>query len=203
METYTPATDCWDEAFDSTGGPRPHYEPVLEALERHDLSELHARVQGDCDARGVSFGDGQPLKVDPVPRVLNAEEWGALEAGILQRARALNAYVADVYGEQRIFESGALPRHLLESCPGYEPRMRGLLDPAVPPAAVVGFDLVRDPSGEILVLEDNDRMPSGAAYEFALREVVPAALGASIEPLPIGDYAAALGAALAAAALDG
>lgn len=199
METYSPATDSWDEAFDSTGAPRPHYEPVVEALERHDLSELRARVQGDCDARGVSFGDGQPLRVDPVPRVLSGEEWRAVEAGILQRARALNAYVVDVYGEQRVFESGALPRHLLESSSGYEPRMRGLIDPAVPPAAVVGFDLVRDASGEMLVLEDNDRMPSGAAYEFALREVVPAALGASVEPLPIGDYAATLGAALRAA----
>jgi uncharacterized circularly permuted ATP-grasp superfamily protein len=199
METYRPAADSYDETFDSIGAPRPHYEPVLEALGRHDLDELRNRVQADCDARGVAFGDGEPLKVDPVPRVIGAEEWRSLEAGIAQRARALNAYVVDVYGEQRIFEAEAVPRHLLETCSGYEPRMRGLLDSAVPPAAVVGLDVVRDASGEMLVLEDNDRMPSGAAYEFALREVVPAALGASVEPLPIGDYAAALGAALRAA----
>ena len=203
METYPPAADTYDEAFDSTGAPRPHYEPVLEALERHDLDELRRRVQDDCDARGVEFGDGEALKVDPVPRVIEADEWRPLEAGIVQRARALNAYVLDVYGEQRIFEAEAVPRHLLETCSGYEPRMRGLLDPATPPATVVGLDVVRDASGEMLVLEDNDRMPSGAAYEFALREVVPAALGASVEPLPIGDYAAALGAALTAALPEG
>jgi uncharacterized circularly permuted ATP-grasp superfamily protein len=203
MEDYPLAAGSRDEAFDSSGAPRALYEPVLEALGRHDLSTLRERVQSDCDARGVSFGDGQPLEVDPVPRLLGGEEWRALEAGILQRAQALNAYVADVYGDQRIFESGTLPRHLLESSGGYEPRMRGLIDPAVPPATVVGFDVVRDPAGEMPVLEDNDRMPSGAAYEFALREVVPAALGASVEPLPIGDYAAALGTALRAAAPTG
>ncbi|HEX5762850.1 MAG TPA: circularly permuted type 2 ATP-grasp protein [Solirubrobacterales bacterium] len=203
MATYPLAADSYDEAFDSSGAPRPQYETVVEALERHDLEELRERVQGDCDARHVDFGDGEPLGVDPVPRVIDAGEWRALEAGIVQRARALNAFVIDVYGEQRIFESGTLSRHLLDTASGHEPRMRGLLDPTVPPAAVVGLDLVRDATGEILVLEDNDRMPSGAAYAFALREVVPAALGAEAEPLPIGDYVAALGAALGAAAPDG
>jgi uncharacterized circularly permuted ATP-grasp superfamily protein len=203
MEDYPLPTGSYDEAFDSTGAPRPHYAPVLEALAGQDVAALRERVQADCDARDVAFGDGEPLKVDPVPRVLGGEEWRALEAGILQRARALNAFVVDVYGERRIFEQGELPRHLLDSLSGYEPRMRGLIDPAVPPAAVVGLDLVRDASGEMLVLEDNDRMPSGAAYAFALREVVPAALGAGVEPVPIGDYAAALGAALRSAAPDG
>jgi uncharacterized circularly permuted ATP-grasp superfamily protein len=200
MEDYSLATDSYDEALDSTGAPRPHYAPVLEALARHDLEALRRRVQEDCDARGVGFGEGDSLKLDPVPRVLDGDEWQRLEAGIVQRGRALNAFVVDVYGEQRIFEDGALPRHLLESLSGYEPRMRGLIDPAVPPATVIGLDLVRDPSGEMLVLEDNDRMPSGAAYAFALREIVPMALGAEVEPVPIGDYAAALGAALRAAA---
>ncbi|HEU5142301.1 MAG TPA: circularly permuted type 2 ATP-grasp protein [Solirubrobacterales bacterium] len=203
METYSPPADSYDEAFDSTGAPRPECAPVIEALDRHDLSELGERVQADCDARGVDFGDGESLKVDPVPRVLSGEEWRVLEEGIAQRARALNAFVVDVYGEQRIFEDGALPRHLLDSLSGYEPRMVGLIDPVVPPAAVVGLDLVRDPAGEMLVLEDNDRMPSGAAYAFALREIVPAALGAEVEPLPIGDYAATLGTVLRAAAPDG
>jgi uncharacterized circularly permuted ATP-grasp superfamily protein len=199
METYPPATNSYDEAFDSAGKPRPGYEPVLRALARHDLSELRERVQADCEARGVVFGDGEPLEVDPVPRVIDAEEWRGLEAGIVQRARALNAFVLDVYDEGRIFEQGAVPRHLLRGAPGYEPLMRGLLDPSVSPATVIGLDIVRDHTGQMLVLEDNDRMPSGAAYEFALREVVPAALGADVEPLPIGNYAAALDAALRAA----
>jgi uncharacterized circularly permuted ATP-grasp superfamily protein len=91
-----------------------------------------------------------------------------LEAGLLQRSRALNAFLADAYGDQRIFEAGAVPRRLLETSPGYEPRMRGLLDPEEPAAAVAGFDLVRDATGALLVLEDNLRMPSGASYATAL-----------------------------------
>jgi uncharacterized circularly permuted ATP-grasp superfamily protein len=192
MDDYGAAPDCYDEAFEPSGAARPPFVPVLEALERHDLNELRERVQADCDTRSVSFGDGQPLKVDPVPRVIGAGEWRGLEAGIVQRARALNAFVLDVYGEQSVFQQEVLPRHLLDSLSGYEPRMRGLIDSTVPPAAVVGLDLVRDPTGEMLVLEDNDRMPSGAAYAFALREA-----------LPIGDYAEVLGAALRAAAPDG
>jgi len=199
---YRPASGAHDEAFEPGGAPRPHYAPVLHALAQHDLAELSERVQAACAARDVTFGDGQPLTVDPVPRILESDEWSVLEAGVLQRARALNAFLLDVYGEQRIFEQGAAPRHLLHTASGYEPRMRGLLDPAAPPAMVVGLDLVRDGGGAMLVLEDNLRMPSGAAYALALREVVPAALGAEVEPAPICGYVEALADALRAAAPD-
>ena len=66
-----------------------------------------------------------------MPRLIEAAEWEALEAGPAQRARALNAFLADAYGGQRIFDAGVVPRRLLETSAGYEPRMRGLLDPAV------------------------------------------------------------------------
>ncbi len=199
---YPQADGSYDEAFAADGAPRPHYEPVLDALARRDLSGLHERVRADCAARGVTFGEGQPLEVDPVPRVIDGEEWRDLEAGILQRARALNAFLLDVYGEQRIFEQGVVPWHVLRTSAGYESRMRGLLDPGVPPAAVVGLDLVRDARGTMLVLEDNARMPSGAAYALALREVVQPALGTSVEPASIEGYAKGLAGVLRAAAPD-
>ena len=118
------------------------------------------------------------MVVDPVPRVIDAAEWEPLEAGLLQRARALNAFLLDAYGDQRIFEDGVVPRRLLETSQGYEPLMRGLLDPGVPPATVAGMDLIRDADGELLVLEDNLRMPSGATYAIAVREAVGPELGA-------------------------
>ncbi len=192
----------FDEAFAQTGTARPPYVAVLDALARHDLVELRERVRSKVEDIGLSFGPGVPMVVDPVPRVIEAAEWAALEAGLLQRARALNAFLHDAYGEQRIFHEGIVPRRLLETSQGYEPLMRGLLDPAVPPATVAGMDLIRDAEGELLVLEDNLRMPSGATYAIAVREAVGAEFGGEATArlrAPDG-YVARLGEAIRAAA---
>jgi uncharacterized circularly permuted ATP-grasp superfamily protein len=162
----------FDEAFAKTGTARPPYVTVIDALARHDLVELRERVRSNIEEIGLSFGPGNPMVVDPVPRVIDAAEWEKLETGLLQRARALNAFLLDAYGDQRIFEDGVVPRRLLETSQGYEPLMRGLLDPGIPPATVAGMDLIRDADGELMVLEDNLRMPSGATYAIAVREAV-------------------------------
>jgi len=192
-----------DEAFAASGSARPPYAQLLDALARHNLAVLRERVQASTAAAGLTFGAGRPIAVDPVPRLIAAAEWEALEVGLGQRARALNAFLADVYGAQRIFAAGRVPRRLLETSPGYEPRMRGLLDPGLPAAAVAGLDLVRDAGGELRVLEDNLRMPSGSTYALALREAVAPALGATAVPRPLGGYVEALSGAIRAAAPDG
>ena len=192
-----------DEAFAPTGVPRPPYADVFDALARQDLVVLRERVRSNAAALGLSFGPGQPMVVDPIPRLIDLGEWKPLEAGLLQRATALNAFLADTYGGQRIFDAGVVPWRLLETSSGYEPRMRGLLDPAVPAATVAGLDLIRDESGELLVLEDNLRMPSGASYSLAVREAVGPEIGASTPPLELDGYVGALGAAIRAAAPDG
>jgi carboxylate-amine ligase len=195
--------DCFDEAFDADGTPRPHYAPLLNALAETDLQELRERVEARVAERGLTFGTGEPIAVDPVPRLVEAAEWERLEAGLLQRARALNAFLLDAYGAQRIFDAGVVPRRLLETSEGYAPAMHGLLDPEVPPAAVAGLDLVRDGEGELRVLEDNLRMPSGAAYAFAVREVVAPEVECPLRQRDHGEYLEQLGAALLAAAPDG
>jgi uncharacterized circularly permuted ATP-grasp superfamily protein len=192
----------FDEAFAKTGTARPPYVAVMDALARQDLVELRERVRSNIEGIGLSFGPGRPMVVDPVPRVIDAAEWEPLEAGLLQRARALNAFLLDAYGDQRIFEDGVVPRRLLETSQGYEPLMRGLLDPGVPPATVAGMDLIRDVDGEMLVLEDNLRMPSGATYAIAVREALGRELGAPDATglrSPDG-YVAKLGEAIRAAA---
>jgi carboxylate-amine ligase len=193
----------FDEAFDPGGTPRTPYAAVLDALARHDLGVLRERVQSSATALGLDFGPGQPIAVDAVPRLIDSAEWNSLEAGLLQRARALNSFLADAYGGQRIFDAGIVPRRLLETASGFEPRMRGLLDPAVPPATVAGLDLIRDADGKFLVLEDNLRMPSGASYAHAVREAVEPALDARLQPRVLDAHVAALGAAIRSAAPDG
>jgi carboxylate-amine ligase len=200
---YQQEPDCSDEAFDADGRPRPHYAPLLEALEEQGLEELRERVEAGVEKNGLTFGPGEPITVDPVPRLIDADEWERLQAGLLQRARALNAFLLDAYGPQRIFDAGVVPRRLLETSEGYAPAMHGLLDAEAPPATVAGLDLVRGRDGGLRVLEDNLRMPSGAAYAFAVREIVEPEVAGPLRPRGHGDYLARLGAALRAAAPEG
>jgi uncharacterized circularly permuted ATP-grasp superfamily protein len=197
---YSPEPDCRDEAYDADGEPRPLYEKLLGELAGRDLKQLRERVDAKVAERGLSFGEGRPIPVDPVPRLIAAEEWERLQAGLLQRARALNAFIADAYGPQRIFEAGVVPRRLLETSAGFAPAMKGLLDSKAPAATVAGLDLVRDRDGELRVLEDNLRMPSGALYSLAIREIVEPELEGPVRPLGLGGYLEKLGEAIRSAA---
>jgi len=200
---YPLEPDCFDEAYDADGTPRPHYAQLLQTLAGRDLAELRERIDRRVAESGLTFGEGGPIAVDPVPRLIEAAEWERLRAGLLQRARALNAFLVDAYGPQRIFDADVVPRRLLETSEGYAPAMRGLLDAEAPPATVAGMDLVRGKDGELRVLEDNLRMPSGATYAFAVREVVAAEIEGSPGPRGHGDYLERLGAALRSAAPAG
>ncbi|MDX6634818.1 MAG: hypothetical protein QOF06_1021 [Solirubrobacterales bacterium] len=197
---YSPEPGCLDEAYDAGGAPRPLYAGLLEELDRGELKKLRERVEAKVAGSGLTFGPDEPIAVDPVPRLIDAAEWERLQAGLVQRVRALNAFLVDAYGPQRIFAAGVVPRRLLETSDGYAPAMEGLLDPAVPPATVAGLDLVRDDGGELRVLEDNLRMPSGACYALGVREIVEPEVGAALRPRELGGYLAKLGEAIRAAA---
>jgi uncharacterized circularly permuted ATP-grasp superfamily protein len=169
--SYRPGR-AWDEACEPDGRPRRHYAPVMEALAAADLEELSRKVTTHLEGEGVSFGGGggSAFLVDPVPRILAAEEWSRLEAGVAQRTRALAQFVSDVYGERRIVEAGHVPARVIESAGHFEPSMMGVEVPA--PGYVAGLDLVRGADGELRVLEDNIRTPSGVAYLLAARGAV-------------------------------
>jgi len=200
---YPLERDCLDEAFEHDGSPRPLYRELLEELAQQGPAELHQRVEAKVVGGGLTFGEGRPIPIDPVPRLIAVEEWEKLEVGLLQRARALNAFIADAYGPQRIFDAGVVPRRLLETSSGYEPAMEGLLDSEVPAAMVAGLDLVRNQKGELQVLEDNLRMPSGACYSLAIREIVVSELEGGVQPRELGGYLRKLGEAIRGAAPAG
>jgi uncharacterized circularly permuted ATP-grasp superfamily protein len=147
----------------------------LPAGDDPSLADLAARVQRALRERGVGFrsaGGSTDFVVDPVPRVLAAAEWEALEAGLTQRVRALNAFVADVYGPRRAVAEGVVPERVIESAESFEPAMCGLRPPGDMWVGIAGLDLVRDEHGELLVLEDNLRTPSGIAYAVEARRAV-------------------------------
>src|SRR5215203_4449749 len=102
---YRPRAGAYDESFDESGAVRPHYRDLLDALDDVDLDELVQGVAHDLRSRGATFGGeggDSAFHVDPVPRLIEADEWRLVERGVAQRVRALNLFLEDVYGEQRI-----------------------------------------------------------------------------------------------------
>ncbi len=161
-----------------TPEPDPTERPS-SAAERDDLTR---RVNALLEERGVRFGGagGHAFRADPVPRLLDAEEWELLAAGLAQRIRALDAFVADVYDERACVADGVLPAHVLDATPYLEDELVGSAPVAGAWISVAGFDVVRDDDGTLLVLEDNVRTPSGMAYAMAVSEAVSEVLG--VEP---------------------
>jgi uncharacterized circularly permuted ATP-grasp superfamily protein len=118
--------------------------------------------------------------------------WDRLEAGLAQRARALDAFVADAHSERRIVAAGRIPERVVQSAEHSEPDLRGLEAPPAVSAGVIGFDVVRDAHGELRVLEDNLRTPSGPAYAAVAREILDEALPFEPPPRHTGPSPAAM-----------
>lgn len=179
-QAYQPVQGAFDETYESAGTLRAAHTGALTTVAGHDLAELGERMRRATRSRGVVFGgegSEREFLLDPVPRVFAAEEWAVLERGLAQRVRALDAFCADAHGERRAIAAGVLPERILSDAPFLED---DLLDGAIvqePWIAIAGLDVVRDAKGELLVLEDNLRTPSGMAYALAAREAVMSALG--------------------------
>ena len=183
FENYDLDPRIFDEMFHADGISRAHYLAVHKALSRisaDDLAGIQEQVTGSFSSEGISFkvygdeeGDERIIPVDCVPRLLPGDEWRQLELGLTQRLKALNMFLADVYGPARIVEDGVIPVEVVRGCPQYRVEMRGFEAPHGVWVAVCGTDLVRTNEG-FKVLEDNLRVPSGVAYMLANRKAVKA-----------------------------
>lgn len=156
-----------------------HADPTRRPSSPAERDELSRRVNAVLEERGVRFGGagGHAFRADPVPRLLDPDEWELLAGGLAQRIRALDAFVADVYGDRRCVADGVVPAHVLDATPYLEQDLRGSAPVAGAWISVAGFDVVRDEDGTLLVLEDNVRTPSGMAYAMAVSEAVSEVLG--------------------------
>jgi uncharacterized circularly permuted ATP-grasp superfamily protein len=163
--------------------------PFLEHapdLDGHDPAVLAAAARAAVD--GITFGakGNERFHIDPVPRVIAAAEWDELAAGLAQRVRALEAWCADVYGARAIVRDGVVPARVIETIDTLEPRLQGVEMPLW--VGVAGLDVVREPGGSFLVLEDNLRTPSGMAYTLAAREVSLRQFEPDEPPRPLDDF---------------
>lgn len=199
------ATTPFGRPFDERRAAPDAYAALLERFPADALEAEGERIAGDLAAGGVIFGgaDPHPFDVDVVPRILPAAAWEPIEAGVRQRVRALNAFIADAYGEGRAFAEDVVPERLLFEADWYEPAMAAP-DMPVPVAVVAGPDLVRGENADLVVLEDNLRAPSGLAYLLAARRALqPLARSSGLRPRSLEPALDALGAALRFAAPPG
>jgi len=179
-------------------------EAVAPVALAADLDALASGMRVRLTREGLVFGSGSgaAFPFDPLPRVIEAEDWQHLKVGLAQRVKALNAFVADAYGPRRIVKAGVVPARVIKTADHYEPQMRGVEPAGGQWVGVAGLDLVRDTHGEFLVLEDNLMTPSGFAYAKAARDALLPALDPrpGAEPRSHAELPRLLAGALTAAA---
>ncbi len=172
----------YDEMFTRDGRVRPQCSALDARIASLPPEELIRRQQA-CELsflhQGITFtvySDAQAteriIPTDLLPRIVTGAEWDRIERGLTQRIRALNLFLADIYGEARVLKDGILPRTMIFGSKHYRREMRGLAIPHGAYVNVCGTDLIRREDGAFVVLEDNLRVPSGVSYMLANREVV-------------------------------
>src|SRR5271165_1204551 len=192
----------FDEMFLGTGEPRPHYAKLFQMLaampasqfeDRRNLADIAFLLQGiTFTVYSDGTGTERLFPFDLIPRILPHSDWSKIERGLSQRVVALNLFLQDVYGQQRILKERKIPRSLVYSCKHFHREMIGVEVPRGIYTHICGIDLVRDSkTGEFLVLEDNVRTPSGVSYVLENRQVMtrtfPEAFH-SYEVLPVHHY---------------
>ncbi len=192
----------FDEMFAGPGEPRPHYRALLERFQDMSAPEFdrkRALADNSFLTQGVTFtvyndaqGTERIFPFDLIPRIVPADEWAYLERGLEQRITALNLFLKDIYGEQRILKEKVIPAEYVLSAAHYRPEFVGFKVPRDIYIHVCGTDLIRDKDGRYLVLEDNGRCPSGVSYVLenrqAMKRVFPR-LFARYSVRPVDDYA--------------
>ena len=153
-------------------------EKIERGYSMFELVEHSAAINKQLARYGVRFGiyknnefHEQLFPFDAIPRVIPAEEFDFLEKGLIQRVKALNAFLADIYSDKKIIADGVVPEEFVYSSSGYLPQCEGILPPGGVFSHVSGIDLVQANDGEWYILEDNLRIPSGASYPLIAREL--------------------------------
>ena len=164
------------------GQVRPGYHSVAEWLDATDVGELkskQAEAENILRRLGITFAvygeGGDPERLIPfdlVPRVFTAAEWDRIDRGVKQRARALNLYIADVYGPREAVKAGVIPPEFVEGNDAFLTMMSDFAPPLGVYSHIVGVDLVRTGPDDFLVLEDNCRTPSGVSYVLENRAIM-------------------------------
>ncbi|MGD8601681.1 MAG: circularly permuted type 2 ATP-grasp protein, partial [Gemmatimonadota bacterium] len=214
---YKPLPGTFDEAFEPDGKVRPSIQAVIDSIDGlpHDEFRKRKEIAEETFLRhGVTFavysdeasGVERVFPFDLIPRVISAEAWETMDAGLRQRIEALEAFLADVYGDGRCMDDGVIPREIVEKSSGYLPEMKGIVPPGGVRVHIAGIDIIQDPDGSFLVLEDNLRTPSGVSYVLENRAIMKRTFPRIFEEAnvrPVDDYPLRLAEALSSLAPGG
>ncbi len=184
FKDYDAGRDFCETTSKSVGGKSVggRNNPLTKRLSRYNLRTLNQRnkaAERELKNLGITFtvysdagAIDRILPFDPLPRQISAADWKSLEAGCKQRVAALNAFLGDVYGKQKILKDGVVPRDLVLQNKHFREEMMGVKLPQGTYTHIAGVDLIRDENGAFLVLEDNCRSPSGVSYVIENRHLM-------------------------------
>ncbi|MGV6857727.1 MAG: circularly permuted type 2 ATP-grasp protein [bacterium] len=202
LTQYEPAP-FYDEMLSSPNRARGHAKKVAKLLRDMDEDELAARQLAAelaikemgitftvyCHEQGEMIDRSWPY--DILPRIIPRYEWDDIEQGLIQRVKALNRFIDDLYNDQLIIKDGVFPSEVLEDSKNFRQQCVGVTPPLGIWAHICGSDLVRDADGTVYVLEDNLRVPSGVSYMLENRQITKRVFPELFEeyaPLPVDDY---------------
>jgi uncharacterized circularly permuted ATP-grasp superfamily protein len=173
-----PHGPAYDEMFGADGLPHAHMKALHDALQLltgDDLARRATARDSSFRDQGVIYshaGEDWVFPLDLIPRLIPAAEWELVEAGVIQRVRALEAFLADVYGAAEVVRDGVVPRSLVTTSEGFCRSVQGIRPANGVRIHLAGIDLVRDQAGVLRVLEDNLRVPSGMSYTVENRRTM-------------------------------
>lgn len=193
--------ETYDELIGASGRARKAANLVskyLSSLDDEELLERSHAAELDMKVMGITFtvySEGQEIDrawpFDIIPRVLRAKEWERIESGLIQRVKALNCFIDDIYNDQNIVKDNVFSKELLENSTNFREQCVGVKPPLGVWAHICGSDLVRDKDGTMYVLEDNLRVPSGVSYMIENRMVMKRVFPELFEDhniQPVDDY---------------
>jgi len=191
----------FDEMFEAGGEPRAAARALVQLIETMTDGELLRRQQSaerallhmgiTFNVYGDSAGTERIFPFDLVPRIVSAVEWNGIEQGLKQRIRALNLFIDDIYHEQKIVKDGVIPAEIIRTASSFRKQCIDMNPPGGVWCHITGTDLVRDRDGQIYVLEDNLRCPSGVSYVLQNRVVMKRTFPQVFESSrirPVDDY---------------
>jgi uncharacterized circularly permuted ATP-grasp superfamily protein len=200
FEQYQPGS-FFDEMFEAGSEPRAAARALVQLIETMTDGELLRRQQSaerallhmgiTFNVYGDSAGTERIFPFDLVPRIVAAAEWNGIEQGLRQRIRALNLFIDDVYHGQKIVKDGVIPAEIIGTASSFRKQCIDMNPPGGVWCHITGTDLVRDRSGQIYVLEDNLRCPSGVSYVLQNRVVMKRTFPQVFESSrirPVDDY---------------
>lgn len=181
FKNYEISPNTWDEMFCEDEKVRNEYNYFREYLSKIPLDSLNKMQEFSRQFfmnQGVTFtvynnkkGVERIFPFDIIPRIIENKEWKIIESAIIQRIKALNYFLKDIYHEQFIIKDKIIPAELIAYHPNFLREMKNLAVPENIYTHISGVDLIRNNDGKFYILEDNLRTPSGVSYMLENREI--------------------------------